>query len=205
MTAPLNSPRKPPIKLAGAVLLLVAAVVVTLVYFQFRGDFTPKTDLTLIADRAGLSMEQGAKITYNGVEIGRVGKIDEVQENQQPRAKFKLEVDPQYVRLIPTNVQAAIKATTVFGNKYVSFTSPKNPQGRISAGAVIRADQVTTEFNTLFETITQIAEKVDPVKLNATLSAAAEALTGLGDRFGESVVEGNDILSQVNPRLPRFR
>ena len=26
---------------------------------------------------------------------------------------------------------------------------------------------VTTEFNTLFETVTAIAEKVDPIKLNA--------------------------------------
>ena len=32
---------------------------------------------------------------------------------------------------------------------------------------------MTTEFNTLFETITSISEKVDPVKLNLTLSATA--------------------------------
>ena len=43
---------------------------------------------------------------------------------------------------------------------------------------------MTTEFNTLFETVTSIAEQVDPIKLNQTLAATAEALTGLGDRFG---------------------
>ena len=42
---------------------------------------------------------------------------------------------------------------------------------------MIDATNVTTEFNTLFETITSLAEKVDPVKLNLTLSATAEALT----------------------------
>jgi ABC-type transporter Mla subunit MlaD len=61
---------------------------------------------------------------------------------------------------------------------------------------------VTTEFNTLFETVTAIAERVDPIKLNATLAATAEALTGLGDRFGESLENGNLILADVNARMP---
>ena len=41
------------------------------------------------------------------------------------------------------------------------------------AGDTVNAVSVTTEFNTLFETITAISEQVDPVKLNATLTAAA--------------------------------
>ena len=64
---------------------------------------------------------------------------------------------------------------------------------------------MTTEFNTLFETVTAIAEKVDPVKLNQTLTATAEALTGLGTRFGESLVNGNRILDDLNPRMPQIR
>ena len=64
---------------------------------------------------------------------------------------------------------------------------------------------MTTEFNTLFETITSIAEKVDPVKLNMTLSAAAEALTGLGGKFGQSIVNANTILDDLNPKMPVIR
>ncbi len=102
-------------------------------------------------------------------------------------------------------MSADIKATTVFGNKYVSFSSPENPSAqRISASGVIDVSSVTTEFNTLFETVTSIAEEVDPVKLNQTLTATAEALTGLGDRFGGSLVEGNRILDDLNPRMPQL-
>jgi phospholipid/cholesterol/gamma-HCH transport system substrate-binding protein len=64
---------------------------------------------------------------------------------------------------------------------------------------------VTTEINTLFQTITDISEKVDPVKLNLTLSAAAQSLTGLGDKFGQSIVNGNAILDDVNPQMPQAR
>jgi phospholipid/cholesterol/gamma-HCH transport system substrate-binding protein len=148
----------------------------------------------------------GSKITYNGVEIGRVAGISEIQRDGKPAAKLDLDVDPQYIRLIPANVDADIQGTTVFGNKYVSLTSPKNPTPqRISPRHVIDARSVTTEFNTLFETLTAIAEKIDPVKLNLTLAAAAEALSGLGDKFGQSIVNANAILDDVNPRMPQIR
>ena len=60
---------------------------------------------------------------------------------------------PEYVDLIPANVVAKIRSTTVFGNKYVSLTSPKNPGAPITSADVIDATSVTTEFNTVFETL----------------------------------------------------
>jgi phospholipid/cholesterol/gamma-HCH transport system substrate-binding protein len=190
----------------GVVLLAVCGLVLALVYWQFRGDFTPKTELTMVASRAGLVMEPGSKVTYNGVEIGRVAGISEMERDGIPAAKLMLDVNPRYINLIPANVVANIEAATLFGNKYVSLTSPEHPvPQRISPRDEIDVRSVTTEFNTLFETITSIAEKVDPIELNATLSALAQALDGLGGKFGESIVNGNEILAQLNPRMPQIR
>src|ERR1700753_3974842 len=158
---------------AGVGLFVACALLLALVYGQFRGDFTPKTELTMLASRAGLVMDPGSKVTYNGVEIGRVGTISETVRDGKPAARFTLEVYPRYLKLIPANVNADVKATTVFGGKYVSLTTPAHPSAqKISTHSVIDARSVTTEINTLFETITSIAQKVDPVKLNLTLSAA---------------------------------
>ena len=208
MPAPVqtNAPRTPPYKWVGLAVLLIAALVLGFVYGQFRGDFTPKTNLTMLAARAGLVMDPGSKVTYNGVEIGRVGSIAETVRDGKPAAKFTLEVYPRYLALIPSNVIADIKATTVFGGKYVSLTTPEHPSPqKITPHTVLDARSVTTEINTLFQTITSIAQKVDPVKLNLTLSAAAQSLEGLGDRFGQSVVNANAILDEVNPRMPQAR
>jgi phospholipid/cholesterol/gamma-HCH transport system substrate-binding protein len=192
--------------LVGVAVFLIAALVLWLVYLQFRGDFTSKTPLTMLSSRAGLVMDSGAKVTYNGVQIGRVASISEVQHDGRPAAKLILDIYPRYLKLIPTNVDAKIVATTVFGQKYVSFTTPQNPSPqRITPQTVIDARSVTTEINTLFQTLTSIAEKVDPVKLNLTLSAAAQSLAGLGDRFGQSIVNANAILDDVNPQLPQAR
>ncbi len=206
MTAPINEPRTPPYKLAGVVLSLLMIAAIVLVYFQFRGDFLPREQLTMMSNRAGLSMDPGAKVTYNGVEIGRVASVDEVSVGDQPRAKITMDVDPKYIKLLPANVDAKINATTVFGNKYISFSSPKDPsEQRIKSSDVIDATHVTTEFNTLFETLTSVTEKVDPIKLNQTLTATAQALQGLGDRFGKSIIDGNEILGDLNPKMPQIR
>jgi phospholipid/cholesterol/gamma-HCH transport system substrate-binding protein len=206
MTAPLNTKREPPYKLAGLILSLITVAVLVAAFLLFRGYNLDREELTMISSRAGLSMDPGAKVTYNGVEIGRVGKVQEITVGDQPRAKITLNVDPKYFKYIPQNVNADITATTVFGNKYISFTSPKDPKPqRITTKDVIDVTSVTTEFNTLFETVVDVAQQVDPVKLNQTLSATAEALNGLGDRFGQSIIHGNEILADINPRLPQLR
>src|SRR5690349_10136711 len=147
MTAPLNASRTPPYKLAGLVLTLLTIVAIVLVYLQFRGDFLPREQVTLESNRAGLVMDPGSKVTYNGVEVGRVADVSAVTVDDQQRARILLEIDKKYLNLIPKNVDAKISATTVFGNKYISFTSPKNPSPqRIASGDVIDATHVTTEF-----------------------------------------------------------
>lgn len=208
MTASRNIKRKPPYKMSALVLIALMIVVLVLGYMQFRGNapWNPREKLTVLAARAGLSMDPGTKVTYNGVPIGRVASVDEVAVEGDPKAKITFDVDPKYLKLIPQNVDADITASTVFGNKYISLSSPKDPSPkRITSSDVIDVTNVTTEFNTLFETVTQIAEKVDPVKLNMTLTATADALSGLGNKFGQSLADGNNVLGDLNPRMPRIR
>jgi phospholipid/cholesterol/gamma-HCH transport system substrate-binding protein len=209
MTTPVGKVNKAPTRpyrLVGVGVFLISALVLWLVYQQFRGNFTEKTPVTMMSSRAGLVMDPGAKVTLNGVQIGRVASVSEVQQDGKPAAKLILDLDPKYLKLVPANVDAKIVATTIFGQKYVSFTQPQNPSPqRISSQNVIDARSVTTEINTLFQTLTGITQQVDPVKLNLTLSAAAQALAGLGDRFGQSIVNANAILDDVNPQLPQAR
>src|ERR1700728_4814392 len=126
MTSPRGKINKTPFqpsRLAGVVVFLIAALVLWLVFLQYKGDFTAKTKLTMLSDRAGLVMDPGSKVTYNGVQIGRVANIDEIQHDGKPAAKLTLDVYPppgssltrtQLLELIPANVDARIVATTVF-------------------------------------------------------------------------------------------
>lgn len=195
----------PPYRMLGALFLVALAVAGTLLFLQFRGDFRRSAELTLVSPRAGLVVEPGAKVTFNGVEIGRVAGIDQTTAGDTPQARLTVQVDPRALAVIPANAVAEIRATTVFGNKYVALSSPEKPAAQhLSPHDQLDVAAVTTEFNTLFETVTAIAEQVDPVKLNQTLSATAVALAGLGDRFGASLQDGNRILDDVNSRMPQL-
>ena len=196
----------PPYKTVGALALVLLAIGAALIWGQFRGDFRSRTELTLVSPRAGLVVDPGSKVTLNGVEIGRVGAIAAVTIEGTTHARLTLQVDPRYLHLVPANVGADINASTVFGNKYIALRSPEDPSAqRLSAGDEITASWVSTEFNTLFETIMAISEQVDPVKLNQTLTAAAQALDGMGAAFGASLDDGNAILERVNAQMPQFR
>lgn len=193
----------PPHRAAGLVLLTIIGVLSTLVFLLFRGDLTPTTALTVESGRSGLVLDRGARVTFNGVPVGRVSDIDVVQRDGTSEARLTAKIESRYLPVMPANVRADVRASTIFGNKYLDFSSPRDPSPeRITGGAVVTASSVTTEFQTLFETVTGLAEKIDPVKLNLTLSAAAEALTGLGRSFGRSLTDANEVLSEVNPRLP---
>ena len=198
-----DQPRR---KLAGLVLLLILGAVVSLSYLQFRGALSDTTRLIVMSGRSGLVLDPGAKVTYNGVVVGRVTDIDVVESSGPPSARLTVEIGTGYMSVIPANVVVDLVASTIFGNKYVAFSAPPDPSAvRVAGGAVITASTVTTEFQTLFETVTGIAEKVDPARLNLTLSAAAEALTGLGTRVGRSLTNANEALTELNPRLPQLR
>ncbi|OKH66157.1 hypothetical protein EB74_04835, partial [Mycobacterium sp. SWH-M5] len=145
----------PPYKTACAGMVILLVTVLVLTWMQFRGAFEDKTEITLFASRSGLSMDPGSKVTFNGVPIGRLAAIDVVESGDQPEARLTLDVDPKYLDLIPANAVAELRATTVFGNKYIAFTAPEHPSAeRLSAATPVYAQGVTTEFNTLFETIT---------------------------------------------------
>jgi phospholipid/cholesterol/gamma-HCH transport system substrate-binding protein len=198
--------RQPPYKAAGAASLVLVTVAAALVWLQFRGELASTTRVTVLTSRAGLMMDPGSQVTYNGVQIGRVTAVNQLDDGTVPKAELTLAIDTQYIELIPANVDADVTASTIFGNKYVSLSTPKDSaRQRIKGSDVIDVSSVTTEVNTLFETITSISEKVDPVKLNQTLSAAAQALDGLGQHFGQSIRDGNDILADFNPQMPQIR
>lgn len=187
-------------------MVLATVVAVFAVYVQFRGGFRSTEALTLISDRAGLTIDRGSRVMLNEVEIGWVARVVEIDNDGTPKAKLTLNVDTRYADLIPANVIAAIKAPSLFGQKIIALTSPPQPsERRLTPGDVIDISSVTTELNTVFDTAVSVAERVDPIRLNQTLSAAAQALDGQGARVGQSILDANTILAELNPRLPQLR
>ena len=189
------------VRIAAAILaaILLAATVFT--YLAYTAAFTDTETVTVTSPRAGLVMEQDAKVKYRGIQIGEVKDI-EYAGNQ---AKLTLSIRSNELRYIPANAAVRIAGTTVFGAKSVEFVPPEQPSGQLRPGTNVEAKDVQLEVNTLFQTLTDVLHKIDPINLNATLSALAEGLRGNGDDLGATLSGLNYYLQQLNPKLPTFQ
>ncbi|MGB3369545.1 MAG: MCE family protein [Rhodococcus sp. (in: high G+C Gram-positive bacteria)] len=189
-------------KLAAAGLVLGLVAIVAIALTMFGGGFTETVPVTVTSDRAGLVMDPQAKVKLRGVEVGRVASIT----HEGSEAQIHLDLDPAMLPMIPANAAVDIKSTTVFGSKYVNFLVPADPSAqRIEAGAIIPAESVTVEFNTLFQHLSEVLQKLEPEKLNATLGAVSSALRGRGNELGELLEDTDAYLATMNPSLPALQ
>ncbi|MGH3677509.1 MAG: MCE family protein [Mycobacterium sp.] len=187
------------VRVAAAILaaLVIAATVFT--YLAYTAAFTSTDTVTVTSPRAGLMMDPDAKVKYRGIQIGEVKAIDYAGD----AAKLTLSIDSSQLRYIPANANVRIASNTIFGAKSVEFLPPDEPTANpLRPGAQVQASSVQLEVNTLFQTLTDVLDKIDPVNLNATLSALAEGLRGNGDDLGALLAGLNYYLQQLNPKLP---
>jgi phospholipid/cholesterol/gamma-HCH transport system substrate-binding protein len=184
------------------ILVLVIVVMIAVTLTMFTGDWKSYTPVTLISDRSGLVMEDGAKVKLRGVQIGQVKSV----RGGRDAVSLTLDIDKDQLKHVPANVEARIRATTAFGAKYVDLIYPDKPSStRLAAGAVIQSENVSTEVNTVFQNLTGVLQQIDPAKLNGVLSALAEGLRGQGDTLGQAISDGNEVLQQLNPRSETVR
>ncbi|KLO40074.1 MCE-family protein [Mycobacterium nebraskense] len=188
--------------LAGLATVIVAAAVLALAVTQFRGGFTQTVPVTVVAGRAGLMMNPGAKVKLHGAPVGSVTDIEDTPDGQ---AAIHLALDPSRLQLIPANVLVNIVATTAFGAKFIQLIPPESPSPqRLRAGQVLDAGRVTVEINSVFQQLTSVLTKIDPAKLNETLGAMATALNGRGARLGQLFSDLNAFLGKIEPSLPNL-
>ena len=185
-----------------AILIMVIVGVVVFTYVMYNRSFTPRVAVTLTSDRSGLMLEPGSKVKMRGVDVGQVASV----VGGKQHVGMELQLDPAQLRYIPANVEAEIKATTAFGNKFVDLSYPSDPSpALLSAGEKLRARNNSTEVNTVFENLVKLLNQIDPAKINAVLSTLAEGLGGQGERIGEAITAADRVLKEVNPRSETIR
>jgi len=206
----INSPRRggiDPIWWAP-VLFAVVIAVSALTVVLFSGAARSFETLTVVSDRSGLVMENGAKVKLRGVQIGEVQSIGtEASAEGSGLSKLTLKIYPSDFTYLPSDVEAEIKSSTAFGAKYVDLIVPDGGGSSqpLKPGAVLQSRNVTVEVNTVFQNLQSVVQSVDPAKLNSVLSAVAEAVRGKGDVIGQAISDSNDVLRAVNPRMPTIK
>lgn len=189
-------------RLAAAVLASIVVAAVVFTYLSYTAAFTPTDTVTVFSPRAGLVMDRDAKVKYRGIQVGKVSDIAYAGD----QAKLTLSILSDEMRFIPANARVRIGSTTVFGAKSVEFTPPEHAAGGpLRPGAQVQVKDVQLEVNTLFQTLTDLLTKIDPVNLNGALTALGEGLRGNGDDLGATITGLSKYLGYFNPKLPTLQ
>ncbi len=186
--------------LTGLATVAVIAAIVAVAVGLFQGSFTESVPVTVLSPRAGLVMNVDAKVKMRGVQVG---KVDSIESRPNGQAVLHLAMYPSEMHLIPSNVLVDITAPTVFGAKFVELLPPAEPSARsLHAGQVLDSQHVTVEINTVFKQLTSVLGTLDPAKLNETLGAISQALSGRGEKVGQAFSDLDSFLVKFDPSLP---
>ncbi len=197
-------PKRHPYALYGVAMLSVVALLSTLSIMTFQQVFKSSTPVTMHISRAGLQLLNGSDVKMRGLIVGDVKSIDSTGDG----ATLKLELNPKYIGDIPENVNARLIPKTVFGEKFVDLTLPPNPSPvHIGAGGVIAEDHSTPalEIDQALNDLLPLLRTVRPQDLNSTLSAMASALSGRGEKLGQTTVKLENYFKQLNPHVPQIQ
>ncbi|WP_368680253.1 MCE family protein (plasmid) [Rhodococcus opacus] len=188
--------------LLGVCLVALMAIATAVSVGIYRGSFTSTVPVTLYSARSGLMLEPGSDIKMRDVVVGRVSKVQLVDD----QAEITMDIDEGRTSAIPENITAVIDPTTLFGRKFVTLVQPEHPSSSpLSAGSVVQGTAVATEVNDLLDSLVTVLRTVEPQKVNATLSALSTSLQGRGDQLGDMMVELDTYLSEFNGSLPTLQ
>ena len=189
---------------AGIAFLAVIALLIGLSIAIYQKTFDDSTTITIKADRAGLQLAKFGDVRVNGVLVGQVRAV----EQDGDEASIEVALVPESAEDIPRNAEVEILPTTLFGQKYISFVDPQNPsEESIQDGDEIPSDRVETnvELNRILGELFPLLRAVQPADLNKTLNALSTALEGRGDQLGDSMVELEAYLGEIDQSLPTLR
>ncbi|MDX6233300.1 MAG: phospholipid/cholesterol/gamma-HCH transport system substrate-binding protein, partial [Nocardioidaceae bacterium] len=190
---------------AGIANLVVISLMIWFCIALYDKKFTNSTDVTVMADRAGLQLARFGDVRMHGALVGYVKKI----ESDGKEAEITLSLRPAAARTIPRDVSVQILPTTLFGQNYLELVPPKSgtSAATLRDGTVIPSKRVTTnvDLQAILANLFPLLRSVRPADLNATLYAIAHALQGKGDQLGDTFETLDDYLNRMNVELPTLR
>lgn len=188
-------------QLLGLIFLLVCALFITASIGMYRKAFTNSAPVLLRTDHVGNQLRDGADVKLRGVVVGEVDAI----RAKGDVAELSLAMNPAKLEQVPAAVSARLLPTTLFGERYVSLQAPSRPTGEhLAEGAVIGQDRSSAalEIEQALDHLMPLLRTLQPQKVSATLTSLAQALDGRGEQLGDTAVQLNEYLREINPSLP---
>lgn len=187
-------------KILGIGFLVMVLFFIWLTFAFFNKTFVSTDDVTLKTSKAGSQLPQAADVKLRGMIVGEVTD----QKVTDDGVELTLGLDPDLIDEIPAGVTAQILPKTLFGEKYIALIPPAvTSTESLKAGDVITKADVPIELEEVLNNLYGLLEAVEPAELSTTLTAVSTALEGRGEQLGDTLVQLNSYLTEINPEIPQ--
>ena len=166
------------------------------------GTFKPGFEVTANFARAGQLLRAGSDVKIRGVLVGAVKNIDITRSG---KARIELRIFPE--QEIPRNVGAAIRAKTLFGEKFVELQIPDAMEpGNLREGDEIPESRTIPPFEveTILEKGVPVLNAIDPEAFGAALHALAEGFVGNEQALRNATLQSEKLLTETERTLPNL-
>ena len=193
----------------GLVFFIVVILFLTLTIMQYNKSFTKFVDIKLATSSAGNALPANADVKARGLIVGQVRSVE--PDIRDGSVVVTLGLQPDKVKMLPTDTTARILPKTLFGERYVALQVPDGQEGspsdHLTNGDTIDEDVSgnAVELQQLFDQLLPVLDAIPPADLNITLSALSKALSGNGERLGTSFEQLNTIFKDINANMPELQ
>ncbi len=188
--------------IVGAIALALVVVFGYGLSLFLGGGFKSGFEVTATFTRAGQLLRDGSDVKERGVLVGEVSRID-VGRSGEARIRMRIFPDER----IPSNVDATIRAKTLFGEKYIDLETPaKLAPDDLHNGSDIPENRTVGPFEveTILEKAVPIFDAVDPEQFGAALQALAQGVVGNSQALRDATLQSEHLLTTTERTLPNL-
>lgn len=185
----------------GVVMIALLAGSMFLTYAAFTKLFSDDIAVSIRSSGVGLQLNPHADVKLRGVIVGRVDKIT----SEQGQAVIHLKIDSDQQQVIPADAEAFVVPKTLFGEKFIELQPVADSSGQpIEAGDEIVQAALPTEVETLLTDLDPLLTALNPEDLSFVLTALSDALSGQGEKVGDSLQTLSTYLQKITPLAPKI-
>ncbi len=185
----------------GVLMIALLAGSVFLTYAAFTKLFSDDIPVSIRSSGVGLQLNPNADVKLRGVIVGRVDEIT----SERGEAVIHLRIDSDQQQVIPADVQAFVVPKTLFGEKFIDLQPIEDSSGKpIAAGDEIVQASLPTEVETLLSDLDPLLTALNPEDLSFVLTALSDALSGQGEKVGDTLQTLTAYLQKITPLAPKI-
>lgn len=141
-----------------------------------------------------------AEVTYRGVTVGQVGKLDLIDNG----VRVQLKIDNCKKDRIPVSAAARVSNRSVIGEQYVDLIPPNDNGPFLSGGQIIpmNRNKIPVATQVLLTNLDNLVRSVNTKNLQTAVAELGNAFNGQGPALGALLDSSNNLLKAAQDNLP---